>query len=88
MDGHPMVIPPVFLSASEPDPDRKEEYWQSQNLLNVREAARAFCAHALAHYPVVYCGHPAITPLVRQWHRELNMRPRPGQSQENQSRSR
>lgn len=61
-----MIIPPVFLSASEPDPDRKEEYWQSQNLLNVREAVRAFCAHALAHYPVVYGGHPAITPLVRQ----------------------
>jgi hypothetical protein len=61
-----MITPPVLLSASEPDPERKKEYWQSRNLLNVREAVRAFCGHALAHYPVVYGGHPAITPLVRQ----------------------
>ncbi|MET3973174.1 hypothetical protein [Bradyrhizobium sp. S3.9.1] len=61
-----MITLPVLLSASEPDPERKKEYWQSRNLLNVREAVRAFCGHALAHYPVVYGGHPAITPLVRQ----------------------
>jgi len=66
MDDHPMIIPPVLLSASEPDPNRRAEYWQSRNLLNVREAVRTFCAHALAHYPVVYGGHPAITPLVRR----------------------
>jgi hypothetical protein len=66
MDDYPMIIPPVLLSASEPDPQRKAEYWVSRNLLNVREAVRIFCAHALAHYPVVYGGHPAITPLVRQ----------------------
>jgi hypothetical protein len=66
MDDHPMIIPPVLLSASEPDPQRRAEYWVSRNLLNVREAVRIFCAHALAHYPVVYGGHPAITPLVGQ----------------------
>lgn len=60
------MIPPVFLSASEPNPWRKPEYWDSRNLLNVREAVRTFCAHALPHYPVVFGGHPAITPLVRQ----------------------
>jgi hypothetical protein len=55
---------PVFLSASEPNPQRSAEYWDSRKLLNVREAVRAFCAHALAHFPVVFGGHPAITPLV------------------------
>jgi hypothetical protein len=62
----PAMIPPVFLSASEPNPRRKPEYWDSRNLLNVREAVRTFCAYALPHYPVVFGGHPAITPLVRQ----------------------
>jgi hypothetical protein len=56
---------PVFLSASEPDPNRQPEYWHSRRLLNVREAIRAFCAHVLPRYPVVFGGHPAITPLVR-----------------------
>lgn len=64
MEG-PAVIAPVFLSASEPNPQRSPEYWDTRKLLNVREAVRAFCAHALAHYPVVFGGHPAITPLVR-----------------------
>lgn len=57
--------PPIFLSASEPDPRRAPEYWNSRRLLNVREAVRAFCAHTLPHFPVVFGGHPAITPLVR-----------------------
>jgi len=56
---------PVFLSASEPNPQRSPEYWDSRKLLDVREAVRAFCAHALAHFPVVFGGHPAITPLVK-----------------------
>jgi hypothetical protein len=66
MDDYPMIIPPVLLSASEPDPTRKAEYWQSRNLLHVREAVRTLCALALARYPVVYGGHPAVTPLVRR----------------------
>jgi hypothetical protein len=33
--------------------------------LNVRAAVRAFCAYTLPHFPVVFGGHPAITPLVR-----------------------
>jgi hypothetical protein len=59
------MIAPVFLSASEPDPKRSSEYWDSRSLLNLREAVLAFCAHTLPHFPVVFGGHPAITPLVR-----------------------
>ena len=59
------MIAPVFLSASEPKPDRNPEYWDSRSLLNLREAVRAFCAHVLPNFPVVFGGHPAITPLVR-----------------------
>jgi SLOG cluster3 family len=60
-----MTPPPVFLSASEPDPKRSKEYYDSRRLLNLREAVLAFCAHTLPHFPVVFGGHPAITPLVR-----------------------
>jgi SLOG cluster3 family len=60
------MTPPIFLSASEPNPERDGKFWQGRNLLNIREAVRTFCAHILTHYPLVYGGHPAITPLVNQ----------------------
>lgn len=55
---------PVFLSASEPYRTRHPEYWDTQHLVNIRAAVRALCAHALPHWPLVYGGHPAITPMV------------------------
>lgn len=65
MDRH-SVVHPVFLSASEPSASREPGYWINRNLLNVREAVRAFCAHVMLHHPIVFGGHPAITPLVQQ----------------------
>lgn len=64
---------PVFLSASEPyrtsalDPGilRDPAYADSASLVNIRAALRAFCAHVLPSFPLVYGGHPAVTPLVR-----------------------
>jgi hypothetical protein len=56
---------PVFLSASEPYATRKEEYWETQNLVNIRAAVRTICAHVLRQGPLVFGGHPAITPLAR-----------------------
>jgi hypothetical protein len=65
--GDPMAAPiaPVFLSASEPNPDRDPAYWETRNVVNLREAVRAFCAHVLPNFPLVFGGHPAITPFVR-----------------------
>ncbi len=59
------MMPPVFLSASEPYQARAREYYESQNLANIRAAIRALCAHVLPHQPLVFGGHPAISPLVR-----------------------
>lgn len=59
------MMRPVFLSASEPYPTRDREYWDSQHLANIRAAIRALCAQVLPHRPLVFGGHPAITPLVR-----------------------
>jgi hypothetical protein len=56
---------PVFLSASEPYNTRAREYWDSRNLLYAREAVRTLTAHVLPHWPLVFGGHPTITPLVR-----------------------
>jgi SLOG cluster3 family len=59
------MIAPVFLSASEPDPKRRPEYTITANVVNLRLALRAFCAHVLPNFPLVFGGHPAITPFVR-----------------------
>ena len=59
------MIAPVFLSASEPDPERAEEYNDTANVVNLRDAVGAFCAHVLPNFPLVFGGHPAITPFVR-----------------------
>lgn len=59
------MTPPVFLSASEPYNTRNRAYWDSRNLLLVREAVRALVAYVLPRGPLVFGGHPTITPLVR-----------------------
>jgi hypothetical protein len=75
------VKAPVFLSASEPYKTRSREYLESQNLANIRAAIRALCAHVLPFQPLVYGGHPAISPLVdgiasRIYHDRLRTDPR------------
>jgi hypothetical protein len=55
-----MRTPPIFLSASGPTPERSNNCKWS----NFAAALQAFCAHALAHFPVVFGGHPTTTPIV------------------------
>lgn len=57
---------PVFLSASLPDPQRHEKYYESCDLVAIREATRALAAVVLPRTQLVFGGHPAITPLVRR----------------------
>jgi hypothetical protein len=56
---------PVFLSASEPYERRAREYWEARRLINIREAVRALVAHVLPRWPLVFGGHPSVTPLVQ-----------------------
>lgn len=55
----------VFLSASIPDPRRDPKYHGSADVVAIREAVRALAAAVLPRAPLVFGGHPAITPLVR-----------------------
>lgn len=56
---------PVFLSASLPDPQRNPGYYDTADLIAIREATRALVSVVLPRAQVVFGGHPAITPLVR-----------------------
>lgn len=55
----------IFLSASVPDPKRRDEYSQPGNINAIRDAIVAFttvCAEW--KIPFYFGGHPAISPLV------------------------
>jgi hypothetical protein len=60
-----MTDRPVFLSASLPDPQRSQRYFDTADLVAIREATRALASVVLRRAQLVFGGHPAITPLVR-----------------------
>lgn len=54
----------VFLSASVPLPDRDRRFFESADVLAIREAIKALAEVVLPRGIIVYGGHPAITPLL------------------------
>ena len=55
----------VFVSASIPDPQRDARYHTTADVVAIREAVRALAAAVIPRTPLVFGGHPAITPLIR-----------------------
>jgi hypothetical protein len=55
----------VFLSASIPDPKRDAKYFETGDVIAIRDAVIALTTVALQRGVLVLGGHPAITPLVR-----------------------
>ncbi|MET3414049.1 hypothetical protein [Methylobacterium sp. 1030] len=55
----------VFLSASVPDPARDPAYFDSSDVIAIRDAVRALATVVLPKGRLVWGGHPAITPLIR-----------------------
>lgn len=56
----------VFLSASVPDPRRDPRYYDTADVVAIREAVRALASVVLPRARLVFGGHPAVTPMVRQ----------------------
>lgn len=54
----------LFLSASVPLPDRNAAYYQTADVIAIREAVKALVETALGESCIVFGGHPAITPLI------------------------
>lgn len=54
----------VFLSASVPLQDRDPKYYESADVLGIRDAIRAFSIVVLQRKLLVFGGHPAISPFV------------------------
>lgn len=55
----------IFLSASIPLPHRNPAYFDTCDVIAVRDSIRALVTAVLPKGKIVFGGHPAITPLIR-----------------------
>jgi hypothetical protein len=65
----------VFLSASVPLPQRDRLFFDTADVLAIREAIKALVEVVLPVGRITCGGHPAITPLLALFVREAGLRP-------------
>ena len=63
----------VFLSASIPLPNRDRQFFETADVLGIREAIKALVEAVLPHGRITTGGHPAITPLIALFVREAGL---------------
>src|SRR5579883_1002680 len=64
MDTKPL-IDAVFLSASVPDPKRDPKYFDTADVIAIRDAVCALTQVVLPVTTLIWGGHPAITPIIK-----------------------
>jgi SLOG cluster3 family len=57
--------PSIFLSASIPTPDRAPRYFETADVIAIRDSIKALVAAIIPKYALVWGGHPSITPMIR-----------------------
>jgi hypothetical protein len=55
----------IFLSASIPYPDRDKKFYDTADVVSIRDAVRALATVVIPKAHLVWGGHPSITPLIR-----------------------
>lgn len=55
----------IFLSASIPSPERDEEFYDTADIVAIRDAVRALATVVIPKAHLIWGGHPSITPLIR-----------------------
>lgn len=54
----------IFLSASIPLPERHPKYYDSADIIAIRDAVIALASLVLGKHKIIWGGHPSITPLI------------------------
>lgn len=62
----------IFLSASIPSIDRDKKFYDTADIIAIRDAVRALAAVVIPHAHLVWGGHPSITPLIRYVMERMN----------------
>lgn len=65
----------IFLSASIPLPNRNRHYFETADVLAIREAIKALVEIVLPVGTITFGGHPAISPLLDFFAKEANLDP-------------
>jgi len=55
----------IFLSASIPYPDRDTKYYDTADIVAIRDSVRALATVVIPQAHLIWGGHPSITPLIR-----------------------
>ncbi len=55
----------IFLSASIPYPERDKRFYDTADIIAIRDSVRALATVVIPHSHLIWGGHPAITPLIR-----------------------
>lgn len=55
----------IFLSASIPYHDRDKKFYNTADIIAIRDAVRALATVVIPKAHLVWGGHPSITPLIR-----------------------
>tara|TARA_R110000744_G_scaffold316945_2_gene423616 strand:+ start:5166 stop:5753 length:588 start_codon:yes stop_codon:yes gene_type:complete len=63
----------IFLSASIPLPERDPRYYETADVIAIRDAVIALCSTVLPNHRLIWGGHPSITPLINYVLQKLNM---------------
>lgn len=62
----------IFLSASIPTRDRDRKFYDTADIIAIRDAVRALATVAIPKAELIWGGHPAITPLIRYVVQQMN----------------
>ncbi len=54
----------IFLSASVPLPERHPKYYDTADIIAIRDAVIALTSLVLGKHRIIWGGHPSITPLI------------------------
>lgn len=54
----------IFLSASIPIPDRHPKYYNTADIIAIRDSVIALATVVLPEHKIIWGGHPSITPLI------------------------
>ncbi len=54
----------VFLSASIPLPERHPKYYETADVIAIRDAVIAISTLMIPNFRIIWGGHPSITPLI------------------------
>lgn len=54
----------IFLSASTPLPERDKKYYNTSDIIAIRDSVIALATTVIPKHRLVWGGHPSITPLI------------------------